>query len=1129
MDFLDRHHASIELSPLRICLDGTEVFLTDTLAVINDGPWWTPLLSGSVIDESSHKAVVRLLDEFAVQFDVNNRSLGHTKVLQHCIDTGDARPIRQAPRRIPINYQKDLEKMIQDMLNRSIIRPSSSPWASPIVLVKKKDGTLRLCVDYRRLNSVTKRDSFPPPRIDDTIDALSGAAWFSTLDLASGYWQVEVHPADRAKTAFVVPSGLYEFNMMPFGLANAPATFQRLMTTVLRDITPTACLIYLDDIIVHGKTVEEHNAHLREVLLRLRDAGLVLRTDKCKLLQNQTLLLGYILSPSGIHPDPDKISRICEWPTPKTSQEVRSFLGLASYYRKFVRGFAGIAAPLHRLTEKSRPFLWTKECEAAFDQLKRALTSPPILSLPDVSPSAGEFILDTDASDRAIGAVLSQLTADGDEKAIAFASRQLSKQERRYSTTRREMLALVYFLKYFRPYLLGRHFVVRTDHNALQWLQNFRDPEGQVARWQEQLQEYDFTCVYRPGARHQNADALSRHPTSSDEAVNAIVTVDDAQQWAILQAEDPDFGDIYDRQLHGSRKPTGREMREKSAAARALWSNWGRLRISDGVLFLHSGANEPLRLVMPKARVRDTVGNIHNQLGHAGQRKTEAAVRRRFWWPTIHQDVVSYCSACQVCAQIKSPIPAPRALLHPIAVDGPNHRIGVDIIGPLPTTRRGNRFILVMVDYFTKWCEAVPLQTQDARSVAAAILNDWISRYGAPTIIHSDRGTAFENHLLAELCSLLQINKTRTTPYHPEGNGLVERTNRTIKRILSAFVDRESSDAWDEHLPQCLLAYRTAVHDSTGFSPALLQLGHELRLPADIHSPLIPAESLSMGEYTRALKERLVTVYRLAAGNIQMAQQHQKTCYDRHRAGPEYHVGDSVLLFRPRPPLGAAAKFHRPWQGPYIIVCQPFPDTFVLRDPQRPFADVLTVHYNQIKPAPDCGPPPDSPLSLVPSGSLPPTLLRDPPTDAPYTKLKAELLRLTSVSDRQRYHALVKEEVLGDRKPSELLRRMHSLVGNMKIDDKFFKEMFLERLGTSVQTILASGSDDLEISKLAEMADRMMEVECLSSPTIAQVSQPLNVSTSDLAELKTDCPLVSDCCRFAAAPIPRSLSTFLRP
>ncbi|BHF62230.1 hypothetical protein SprV_0200521100 [Sparganum proliferum] len=280
MDFLDRHHASIELSPLRICLDGTEVFLTDTLAVINDGPWWTPLLSGSVIDESSHKAVVRLLDEFAVQFDVNNRSLGHTKVLQHCIDTGDARPIRQAPRRIPINYQKDLEKMIQDMLNRSIIRPSSSPWASPIVLVKKKDGTLRLCVDYRRLNSVTKRDSFPPPRIDDTIDALSGAAWFSTLDLASGYWQVEVHPADRAKTAFVVPSGLYEFNMMPFGLANAPATFQRLMTTVLRDITPTACLIYLDDIIVHGKTVEEHNAHLREVLLRMRDAGLVLRTDK---------------------------------------------------------------------------------------------------------------------------------------------------------------------------------------------------------------------------------------------------------------------------------------------------------------------------------------------------------------------------------------------------------------------------------------------------------------------------------------------------------------------------------------------------------------------------------------------------------------------------------------------------------------------------------------------------------------------------------------------------------------------------------------------------------------------------------------------------------------------------------
>ncbi|BHF66425.1 hypothetical protein SprV_0200944200 [Sparganum proliferum] len=383
--------------------------------------------NGSVLCPDGQACCSVNIDEFAVQFDVNNRSLGHTKVLQHCIDTGDARPIRQAPRRIPIYYQKDLEKMIQDMLNRNIIRPPSSPWASPIVLVKKKDGTLRLCADYRRLNAVTKRDPFPLPRIDDTIDALSGATWFCTLDLASGYWQVEVHPADRAKTAFVVPSGLYEFNMMPFGLANAPATFQRLITVVLRDITPTACLIYPDDIIVHGKTVEEHNAHLQEVLLRLKDAGLVLQTDKCKLLQNKTLFLGYILSPSGIHPDPDKISHICEWPTPKTSQEVRSFLGLASYYRKFVRGFAGIAAPPHWLTEKSRPFLWTKECEAAFDQLKRALTSPPILSLPDVSPSAGEFILDTDVSDRAIRAVLSQLTADVMRRANLYRTHELAR------------------------------------------------------------------------------------------------------------------------------------------------------------------------------------------------------------------------------------------------------------------------------------------------------------------------------------------------------------------------------------------------------------------------------------------------------------------------------------------------------------------------------------------------------------------------------------------------------------------------------------------------------------------------------------------------------------------------------
>ena len=411
--------------------------------------------------------------------------------------------------------------MIHDMLDKGIIRPSSSPWAAPIVLAKKKDGSLRLCIDYRRLNAVTKRDSFPLPRTDSIIDATAGAQWYSTLDLESGYWQVEVYPPDRAKTAFVVPFGLYEFFTMPFGLTTAPATFQRLMQTVLNELVPKDCLIYMDDIIVHGRTIREHNQRLTEVLMRLREAGLTVKSKKCQFLRQEVLFLGHRLSAAGVQVDSSKTARILSWPTPKNAQDVRSFIGLASYYRKFVRNFAAIASPLHRLTEKGRPFRWTTECTEAFTRLKQLLSSAPILALPITTPSAGRFILDTDASERAIGAVLSQ-EQGGHEKVIAYASRNLDKRERNYCTTRREMLALVYFLGHFRPYLLGRPFLVRTDHRSLQWLRNFRDPQGQIARWQEKLQEYDFTCEYRPGKHHSNADALSRPPSQLSGEISAL-------------------------------------------------------------------------------------------------------------------------------------------------------------------------------------------------------------------------------------------------------------------------------------------------------------------------------------------------------------------------------------------------------------------------------------------------------------------------------------------------------------------------------------------------------------------------------------------------------------------------------
>ena len=326
---------------------------------------------------------------------------------------------------------------------------------------------------YRKVNEVTRKDAYPIPRIDETLDTLTGATLFSTLDLRSGYWQVEVDLKDREKTAFCTPEGLFKFIVLPFGLCNAPATFQRLMDSVLAGLHWKNCLVYIDDIVVIGKSFDDHLCNLQQVLERLRQAGLKLQPHKCKFLQSQVTYLGHVVSAQGVSPDPEKTSKIKSWPVPQSAQEVQRFLGLANYYHRFIKDFATMAKPLHRLTEKGVTFTWTLECEQAFNFLKTQLTSAPILALPNWSRP---FILDTDASDMGIGAVLSQLQQDGSEYVVAYASRVLTKQERNYCVTHRELLAVVTFLQHFKQYLLGTPFTIRTDHSALTWLQNFKQP-----------------------------------------------------------------------------------------------------------------------------------------------------------------------------------------------------------------------------------------------------------------------------------------------------------------------------------------------------------------------------------------------------------------------------------------------------------------------------------------------------------------------------------------------------------------------------------------------------------------------------------------------------------------------------
>jgi len=503
---------------------------------------------------------------------------GNCGILKHVINIKDSDPIKRAPRRIPLHLKEEVNRIIEEMKSQGVIEESQSPWASPVVLVKKKDGSVRFCVDYRKLNAVTVKDSYPLPHIEDILDQLSGNSWFSTLDLKSGYWQVKVRLEDREKTAFSVGNGLWQFTVMPFGLCTAPATFARLMEKVLQDILFKICLVYLDNVIVFSKSFEEMISNLRKVFLRFRAANLKINPKKCSLFGKEVKYLGHIVSERDITTDPEKITVVENWPTPQNRKQIRSFLGFCSYYRKFVEGFSIIAKPLFWLTENQIRFEWSQTCQEAFEKLKQKLISSPVLSFPT---GHGEFILDTDASNHGIGAVLSQIQ-DGTERVIAYYSRVLSKAEENYCVTRRELLAIVESLKSFHHYLYGRKFLIRTDHISLRWLM-FKDLEGQLARWLERLQQYEFQIIHRKGQLHKNADGLSRRPCAEigcaycakaklkeNSIARIVLGEDNLEEWR-KQLEDPVIS-LFLRGKELGRRPLHEEIAMQDISARIYWS-----------------------------------------------------------------------------------------------------------------------------------------------------------------------------------------------------------------------------------------------------------------------------------------------------------------------------------------------------------------------------------------------------------------------------------------------------------------------------------------------------------------------------------------------------------------------------
>ena len=909
------------------------------------------------LSEEMQAGLKALLIKHAGLFAENDRDLGRTNLVAHDIDTGDAQPIRQPPRRAPIALQPELDKELDAMLEQGAIEPGQSPWASPVVLVRKKDGTVRFCVDYRQLNAVTRFDAYPLPRIDETIESLGGAKYFSTLDLLSGYWQVGLTEEAKLKSAFTTRRGLFLWNVMPFGLCNAPSTFERLMETVLQGLQWQTCLIYLDDIVVFAKSATEMLSRLDEVFTRLTGAGLKLKPRKCKLFATQTEYLGHIISQEGIEVSPDKIKAIVEWPPLETVTDVRSFLGTASYYRRFIKDFATIASPLHSLTNHGAEWSWTDEHQKSFEMLKAALSTTPVLKFP--VPEA-PYVLDTDASLTGIGAVLSQIV-DGVEMVVGYASRTLSKSERNYCVTRRELLAVVNFVKHFRPYLYGRHFTVRTDHSSLQWLLNFKEPEGQVARWLESLSEYDFKVEHRPGVRHGNADGLSRMPcrqcgradqecfapdgSRAKRSVNRRTTPEDSKpiqssketvrlielqpRWTTeefreAQRADPDLMPFLGA-FETQQKPSTNETADWPRAARRLLADWERLKLVEGVLrrawFDAQGRESHDQFVVPRKLVAEILQQAHDNpvAGHMGEKRTLLRARAQFFWVGMAADVRDWCRSCRTCGGRRPPPSTPHHPMQRQVVSAPLQRVALDIMGPLdPPTSHGNRYLLVVVDYLTKWVEAMPMKDQTAETCAQHFVTDFVCRLGIPEQLHSDQGRQFESALFQAMCQLLNIKKSRTTALHPQSDGQTERANRTLQDMLAKLAHENPQD-WDQKLPYALAAYRSSVHRVTGETPNRLMLGREVCTPLTLLAPPTPGQ-VNTNQWVEQLHENFRDTHELVVEVTKASHRVEAPRADRRQKGFTFEVGNFVWLYEPKPQRKYPHKLEpNRWSGPWEV------------------------------------------------------------------------------------------------------------------------------------------------------------------------------------------------------------------
>ena len=811
--------------------------------------------------------VAAILEEFADVMPAElPKCLPPRREIEHAIDLElGARPPAKAPYRMAPAELGELRRQLDELLEAGLIRPSKAPYGAPVLFQRKADGALRMCIDYRALNKVTVKNKYPVPNAADLFDRLAKATLFTKLDLRSGYWQVRVVAGDEPKTTCVTRYGAFEFLVMPFGLTNAPATFCNLMTNVLYEYLDRFVVVYLDDIVVYSGSLAEHASHLKMVFAQLKKHGLYVKKEKCLFAQSEIAFLGHWVGQGCIRMDRQKVRAIQDWPAPTTVAGLRSFLGLANYYRRFIAGYSNKVSPLTDLLKKDQPWDWSGPCQQAFEAIKEAVSSEPILRLPDFEVP---FEVHTDASDRALGGVLVQ-----QGHPIAFESRKFQDAERRYSAHEKEMTAVVHCLEAWRHYLLGTRFTVVTDNVANTFFKTQKKLSPKQARWQELLAEYDFEWLHKPGRQNTVADALSRQDVQAYVAALSALQSDIQQRVAQAARRDRSY------------EQTLREVAE--GRVRRFWVEGGLLWMKGRRLYIPQDAQ--LR--------RELLKEAHDTrwAGHPGIERMHALLSKDFYWPKMFDDVEAYVRSCLTCQTDKVERRRPAGLLQPLPVpERPWASVSMDFVGPFPEVR-GMQSVFVVVDRFSKYAIFVGAPKECTAEVTAELFFANVVKYfGVPGDIVSDRDARFTSRFWSNLLHLLGTRLKLSTAYHPQTDGQTERVNAMLEEYLRHYVTATQRN-WLELLDAAQFSYNLHRSSATDASPAELCLGFQPVTPARL--PLLRGQGPCPAafRFAEAKAELLARAY----DSLVHTAWRMKSSADKRRRHLEFQEGDLVLLKLP--------------------------------------------------------------------------------------------------------------------------------------------------------------------------------------------------------------------------------------